>query len=266
MLIEPEAGAWALRSSKDIDAYGHEVWDYFTKRKGRETIERSDGLIDPSETLPAGYFAPLKDWNPAERKGIAFAKGRVLDVGCGPGRVALYLQRYRKLKVLGIDSSPLALKVARARGVKRVRLIAFEDIDFPRGAFDTVIMYGNNFGLFGSRAKASRLLKKLWVMTSEDAVIICSSVDPYKTDNPDHLRYQRWNRAHGRMAGQVKMRPRYRAWIGRWFDYLLVSPREMKGVVRGTGWRADRVIVSKGGPLYVGVLRKSESRTEALRP
>ncbi|MDG6982970.1 MAG: class I SAM-dependent methyltransferase [Nitrososphaerota archaeon] len=240
----------------DTDAYGHEVWDYYTGRRGRETIEREDGLIDPSEGLPAGYFGSLKDWDPVERKGIAFVKGRVLDVGCGPGRVALYLQRHKKLRVLGIDSSPLALKVARARGVKRTRLLAFEDIDFAPGSFDTVVMYGNNFGLFGNRSKAKRLLKKLHVMTSADAVLACSSVDPYKTDNPDHLRYQRWNRARGRMAGQARIRARYRVWVGPWFDYLLVSPQEMKALVSGTGWKVEWVVVSEEGPLYVGVLRK----------
>ena len=239
----------------DTDAYGHEVWDYYIGRRGWETIEREDGLIDPSESLPAGYFGSLKDWDPVERKGIVFAKGKVLDVGCGPGRVALYLQRHKKLKVLGMDSSPLALKVAKARGVKRTRLLAFEDVDFAPESFDTVVMYGNNFGLFGNRSKAKRLLRRLHVMTSADAVLICSNIDPYKTDNPDHLRYQRWNRARGRMAGQARIRARYRTWVGPWFDYLLVSPQEMKEIVAGTGWKVERIIMSEG-PLYVGVLAR----------
>jgi SAM-dependent methyltransferase len=246
-----------LKASRDTDAYGHEVWDYYTKHRGQETIEREDGLIDPSESLPRGYFAQLKDWDVVERKGIAFAKGRVLDVGCGPGRVALYLQKYRKLKVLGIDISPLALKVAKARGVKWTRLLAFEDIDFGPGSFDTVVMYGNNFGLFGSREKAKTLLRKLYGMTTPGAVIICSNANPYKTDNPDHLRYQQFNRARGRMAGQVKIRARYRTWVGKWFDYLLVSPEEMKEIVDATGWRVDRLIETGKGGLYVGLLRKS---------
>ena len=41
-----------------------------------------------------------------------------------------------------------------------------------------------------------------------------------------------------------------------WFDYLLVSPREMRAIVAGTGWRVARLVRSRG-PLYVGVLEKA---------
>lgn len=245
----------------DSDAYGHEVWDYFTKRQGYEVIERDDGLVDPSEVAPGVYFAPLKDWPEAEKKGMAFVKGKVLDVGCGAGRVGVYLQKHLGLEVTGIDTSPLALRVARARGLRKTRLLAFEDIDFPPGSFDSVVMYGNNFGLFGSRARARSLLKRLHRMTTAEAAIVCSSVDPYRTDDPDHIRYQKRNRAKGRMSGQVRIRARYRTHVGRWFEYLLVSPKEMKEIVVGTGWHVDRVIMPRSGPLYVGVVRKE--RTES---
>lgn len=237
------------------DAYGHEVWDY-KKRAGYEVIERDDGLIDPSDVAPSIYFAPLGDWPSIERKAIKYAKGRVLDVGCGAGRVAIYLQNYKKLDVTGIDVSPLAIKVSKLRGLRKARLLAFEDIDFKSESYDSIVMFGNNFGLFGSKNRAKHLLRKLFAMTSTKAVIICESADPYKTSNPDHLRYQRLNRAKGRMSGQVRIRARYGAYVGRWFDYLLVSPNEMKDIAKDTGWMVSRVIRSEESPLYVGILRK----------
>ena len=239
------------------DAYGHSVWDCFNGRQAYEVIERSDGLIDPSEVAPKLYFAKFDDWPEVERKAIGYARGRVLDVGCGAGRVALYLQDQRKLDVLGIDLSPLAVKVCKLRGLRTARLMAFENVDFKPGSFDSIVMFGNNFGLFGSRAKAQRLLKRLSSMASPGAVLIGESVDPYKTDNPDHLEYQRRNRERGRMSGQVRIRARYRKYVGRWFDYLLVSQAEMKDVVEGTGWRVQRFITSRESPLYVGILRNA---------
>jgi ubiquinone/menaquinone biosynthesis C-methylase UbiE len=243
----------------DLDAYGHELWDYYTKRRGRETMERDDGLIDPSETSPQLYFAKFKDWEPVERQAMRYAWGRVLDVGCGAGRVSLYLQE-KGLKVLGIDNSPLALKVSKSRGVKKVKLIPFQKINFKPNSFDTVIMYGNNFGLFGSKLRAKQLLKKLHRMTSPRAVLICESLDPYKTSDPLHLAYQKSNRARGRMSGQVRIRARYRAYVGKWFDYLLVSPEEMREIVEGTGWRIERFISSEKIPLNIGIVQKQTQR------
>jgi len=247
---------------RDQDAYGHEIWDYFTKTRAwiAETVERSDGLVDPSETNPASYFASYKEWPGIEKRGIKYAKGSVLDVGCGPGRVAVYLQDQRKLEVVGIDNSPLALKVARQRGLKRSKRISFKNVSAELGRFDTIIMYRNNFGLFGSFARARTLLKKLYRMTTDDALVICESLNPYDTKDPDHLSYQRQNKARGRMGGQVRIRVRYRKYIGRWFDYLLVSPEEMKEIVKGTGWRFERLIQSKGSPLYVAILSKTSQK------
>jgi hypothetical protein len=159
---------------------------------------------------------------------------------------------------MGVDISPLAIKVSKLRGLRKARLLAFEDIDFGSESFDSVIMFGNNFGLFGSKSKAKRLLRKLFKMTTPGAVLISESVDPYKTSNPDHLQYQKRNRARGRMSGQVRIRARYRTYTGRWFDYLLVSPEEMSDVARDTGWTVDSFIKSKESPLYVGILQKEE--------
>ena len=87
------------------------------------------------------------------------------------------------MDVLGIDSSPPALKVVKVGASRKTRLLSSKDVDFERGSFDTVVMYGNNFGLFASWGCAKRLLNRLHRMTSPGAKIVCSSVDPHRTDN-----------------------------------------------------------------------------------
>src|SRR5262249_10650303 len=125
----------------------------------------------------------------------------VLDIGCGAGRVALYLQD-RGHRVLAIDNSPLAIKVAKLRGVKQARVLSISEIQTLRGRFDTIVLYGNNFGLFGGRAKARRLLAAMHRITTPGALIIASATDPYATRDPVHLAYHRRNRDRGRMDGQ----------------------------------------------------------------
>ena len=123
------------------------------------------------------------------------------------------------------------------------------------GTFDTVVMMGNNFGLFGSAPQARRLLKRLHRMTSPDARIVAETLNPYRTTDPAHLRYHLFNRRRGRMAGQVRIRVRYQAFISRWFDYLFVSPKELRGLLDETGWKISKLLPS-GGATYIAVLRK----------
>lgn len=238
------------------DAFGVSIWDYYKGRPAQEVIERDDGLIDPSEVAPKLYFAPFEEWPVIEKEGVAYARGRVLDVGCGAGRVSLYLQG-RGCDVLAIDRSPLAVRVSRLRGVRRARVLALQDVDFRPGSLDSVVMFGNNFGLLGSQAGAMRLLRRFGRIVSPGGVIVAESVDPYATDNPDHLEYQKRNRARGRMSGQVRIRARCRTVVGPWFDYLLVSQKEMEELAQETGWRVKRFITSRGSPPYVGVLERA---------
>ena len=163
-----------------------------------------------------------------------------------------------------IDNSPLAIQVCRKRGVKDARVIAIDDAgEFSPGTFDAVIMYGNNFGLFGSRARAKQLLKTLHARTTPNAVIIVESNDPYKTSDPSHLAYQKRNRKRGRMSGQLKIRIRFRESIGDWFDYLLVSQKEMREILKGTGWTVTKFFGS-GKSTYTAkfIVKESASLKE----
>jgi SAM-dependent methyltransferase len=241
---------------RDKDAYGQLILAHLEGKPSYEIVERDDGSVGPSGGAPT-YFAEYKNWPEWQKRAIKFAKGRVLDVGAGAGRVSLYLQK-RGCKVTAIDNSPLAIQVCRKRGVKDARVISIGDVGkIGANTFDTVVMYGNNFGLFGSRARAKRLLKILHTTTAPNAVIIAESNDPYKTSDPAHLAYQKRNRKRGRMSGQLRIRIRFRESIGGWFDYLLVSRKEMQEILKGTGWKVAEFFDS-GKSIYVAVIAKEK--------
>jgi SAM-dependent methyltransferase len=240
---------------KQSDAFGHALARHRDGVPQYEVVERDDGFITASISS-AFYFGRFRQWPSHERAAMRFAKGpRALDVGCGAGRVALHLQS-RGFRVTAIDNSPLAVTICRHRGVRDARVLSFDAIGrFSDRRFDSVVMYGNNFGLFGSVARARRLLGELHRITSKGAVILAETINPYKTDHPAHLRYRRRNRRRGRMAGQIRIRIRFEQFTGPWIDYLLVSPDEMRNILKGTGWHMARCLEDEA-PSYVAVVRK----------
>jgi len=238
------------------DAFGQEIWACYKGEDASEVVERDDGYFNASPGNPRNYFSEYEDWDPLDRKAMELVKGRVLDIGCGAGRHSLYLQN-KGLDVLGIDSSPLAIKVCKLRGLKKARVMPIEELNLKPNSFDTVIMMGSNFGLFGGFKKAKRILKKLHKITSKNGLIIASTRDTYKTDNVDHLAYHKLNKQRGRMAGQLRIRIRFRKCVGKWFDYLIVSKKEMEDILKGTGWKIKEIIDS-GNSAYIAAIEKTQ--------
>jgi len=237
------------------DAFGHQLMDYYNTGKGKpEIVEREDGFISVGGYGPVRYFSEYKDWGELDKKTIQLAKGNVLDIGCGAGRHALYLQNEKKMSVTGIDVSPLAIKVCKLRGLKKAKLLPIDKVDqlLPE-KFDTVMMLGNNFGLLQNFSKAQMILKNLYKITSEDGIIIAETTDPTTTD-PDHTSYHKLNKKRGKMIGQLKIRVRYRKFADPWFEYLLVTKKELEKIIKGTGWKIREYIDDGMG--YTVILEK----------
>lgn len=240
-------------SSKQ-DAFGHAVWDHHHGKPGFEIIERSDGLFAISGG-PQMYLSPYAQWGTHEQAAIEHAHGKVLDIGCNAGRHALYLQE-QGLDVLGVDVSPLSIKTAKQRGLKKGRVMSITVLSGRLGRFDTILMLGNNFGLFGSAKRTRWLLRRFKAFTEPGSRIIAGTLDVYKTDDPDHLAYLADNRRRGRMSGQIRMRGRYKRFVTPWFDYLMASKEEVDHLVDGTGWRVTRSFESGNSPLYAVMIER----------
>ncbi|KPK62524.1 MAG: hypothetical protein AMK73_05960 [Planctomycetes bacterium SM23_32] len=242
------------RLTPQQDAFGRAMYDHYRGIPAYEICERDDGHVALSGG-PAIYLADYGVWPPHQKQAIRLARGKVLDIGCGAGRHSLYLQG-KGLDVTGIDTSPLAVKVCRLRGLKKARLLPVTRVSRRLGTFDTVLMFGNNFGLMGGFRRGRWLLRRFGGMTSEGARILAESRDPYATDDPIHRAYHRRNRRRGRMGGQIRLRVRYRTCATPWLDYLLASQDEMRAILDGTGWHLARAIDGTDGS-YVAVIEKA---------
>ena len=182
--------------------------------------------------------------------------GRVLDVGCGPGRHALYLQRKRH-RVVGIDASPTQVALARIRGVEEVYQASVQRLPRGLGTFDTIILMGNNLGLAGDVPRMRRFLRDARQISTARGRLIGSTRIP-GTWIRQHLPYVKWNIARGRPPGLLTLRGRYKGRVGDWFDLLLLSPDDLAELAHATGWDLVRVLYEprEDAASYVGVLQR----------
>jgi SAM-dependent methyltransferase len=83
----------------------------------------------------------------------------VLDVGCGPGRHVLALARRGRLAI-GIDISPVAVRVARARGAMVVEGCVFSQVP-GAGTWGSALLLDGNIGIGGRPATLLRRVASL---------------------------------------------------------------------------------------------------------
>ncbi len=238
-----------------FDPFADALWNYYETGRADLRIERDDGRVDREDV--SWYFTSSRDFPPHEQAALEFARGRVLDIGCGAGRHALYLQR-RGLRVTAIDASPRIVELARARGVKDARGVdACGALPFRDGEFDTVILFGNNLGICGTLPRFRRMLRELHRVTSPRGRILATTRQPSTTD-PAHRSYLRRNLERGRAIGQLRLRLVYRGKRGAgassrredkepsasslrredapWFELLLLSPTDLMQIAAKEKW------------------------------
>lgn len=236
------------------DCFGQAITDQLRGKGELLKIERDDGYLDGEDV--SYYFSGYDDFPECEKRALGHVIGKVLDIGVGAGRVALYLQS-RGHEVLGVDISGMALNVCKQRGVRDLARMTASNPGIRRSSFDTAIAFGNGFGLCGTPEGAENMLRRLCEILSSEGVVLAESIDPLRTDNPAHLDYHKANVARGRLPGQIALRYRYGQAVGDWFDILFATPDVMESIAMNAGWSLERIYESPGPRLYTGT-RASE--------
>ncbi len=233
------------------DAFGEALLDAMTGGRGIHFIERNDGLLEAMDA--SLYLSKPVEWPRAEVAALEAITGRVLDIGAGAGRHSVALQD-QGCEVMALDVSAGAIEVCRMRGVEwTFKGSIYELLGIPVEAFDSIILMGNNLGLLQSEARAVNLFAAMRKLLRPGGRVIGTCLDPYRTDNPDHLRYQDSNRAAGRYPGQVRMRYRYQRLATDWFGILYLASDELSDLARRCGWQV--LDATEPDPNYVAVLR-----------
>jgi SAM-dependent methyltransferase len=206
---------------------------------------------------PVWFFQTPEAWYAWEKYALDLLEGPVLDLGCGAGRAALYLQE-QAVEVTAVDASPGAVAVTQARGVRDVRpgdLRTPPDDKRWRG----ILMLCGNFGLAGGWYETRTLLTTLANLAAPDALLVADTVDPTVTAEPDELDDQRQRQEQGAYVGQVRLRLRYGEIISPWWEQVNITIQDIPRLVEGTGWSIQEHHLN-GEDHYVLLRRMTKGR------
>lgn len=156
------------------DIFGKAIRNYFENADEEDIIVHSPDFDD--DVIPVSYlFRSYEEMPPLEKKALQLCEGSVLDVGCGAGSHALYLQEERKLRVTAIDTSEGAVEICRKRGISDARQVAFEEISGEK--YNTILMLMNGTGIVGKMRNLDQFFQKLKALLEPNGQVFIDSSD-----------------------------------------------------------------------------------------
>lgn len=156
------------------DIFGMAISAFYNDGDETDITVHSPDFDD--DVIPVKYlFRNFKEMPQLERKALDLAKGKVLDVGCGAGSHALYLQKEKKLTVTAIDVSEGAIEVARSRGIEDARVLDFFELEGVK--FDSILFLMNGTGIIGKLENLDNFFEHVRKLLNPQGQVFIDSSD-----------------------------------------------------------------------------------------
>lgn len=203
----------------NADIFGNAIKAFFEHGDEEDILVHSPDFDD--DIIPVSYlFRSYRGMPPLEKKALDLCKGRVLDVGCGAGSHALYLETEKKIQVTAIDTSEGAVEVCRKRGISDARNVAFEDLSEEK--YDTILLLMNGTGIVGKMNNLDAFFAKLRSLLQPQGQILIDSSDLiYLFDKDEDGGV--WVDAAGGYYGELHYSLSYKGQSSAGFDWLYLD-------------------------------------------
>lgn len=219
------------------DLFGKAILDYQTNNDPEDIITETS-ISEADEMSVAYLFRDFKDMPKLEQKALQLATGKVLDVGCGAGSHALYLQE-KGFDVTAIDISPNAIEACQLRGLKKTKVQNILDLEASE-KYDTILLLMNGTGIFGTLANTSKHLKKLKSLLKENGQILIDSSDIiYMFDQDEDGAYEIPATGY---YGQLTFTMQYKGETEDFFPWLYLDYNTLQNACYANGLKCELVI------------------------
>lgn len=221
------------------DLFGKAILDYQTNNSPEDLITETN--ISEADEMDVAYlFRDFKGMPKLEQKALQLAKGKVLDVGCGAGSHALYLQE-KGLEVLAIDISENAIKACQLRGIKQTKVIDVLAIENEK--FDTILLLMNGTGIFKTLKDCTQYLQKLKSLLNENGQILIDSSDIiYMYDEDDDGSYLV---PANQYYGELEFTVAYKNEVEEPFPWLYMDYNTLQNAANANGLQCELILEGK---------------------
>ncbi|WP_435320037.1 class I SAM-dependent methyltransferase [Haloarchaeobius sp. TZWSO28] len=202
--------------------------------------------VDGTETADGhtheNYFTAVGGGDDDFSDRLLALDGPLLDVGCGAGKHALFLQAHGT-DVVPFDVSPGAVAAARARGVADAHVADMFDMPYRSNRFPSLLANGTQLGLGGSIAGIRALLCEFARVTTSDATAFVDEYDPAALDDPGEMLGYRPDPREGvaHRTFHFEYDRDGEPLVGETLHFLLVSPDRLRDACVGTPWTVAEV-------------------------
>jgi len=189
-----------------------------------------------------------------EQLALKKSKGKILDIGCGAGSHALYLQE-KNLDVTAIDISPKAIEACQLRGVKKVQLLNV--LDLKDQQYDTLLLLMNGTGIFGRLIHITRYLEHLKrLLTPTGQILIDSSDLIYMFDEDEDG--GKWIPMDNKdYYGELVFQVHYKGETEDAFDWLYLDYNTLQNAAHGSGLECELVYEGENYEYLARLTRKA---------
>ncbi len=213
-----------------MDVFGQAILAYFDGDK--DAIITTETTISEKDELPVDYL--YRDYGAMpilEQKALDICNGSILDIGCGAGSHALYLQQ-QGLEVVALDLSKGAVAVCKQRGVQNT--VCMPILSYADKQFDTLLLLMNGIGLAGNEASLNAFLVYLKSLLKPNGQLLLDSSDiHYMYDAEDISELDNY-------YGELKFTISFHD-LSETFGWLFLDFERLKVAAEKVGLRCEKV-------------------------
>ena len=233
-----EAGVRSKEMKTTPNLFGQALADHFHgEAKGQFMACDETG----EHPLDLGFYLGTEP-TPSETKALRYAHGKILDVGCGPGRILKFLQIHGQ-DAVGFDIDQVVIQLCQERGIRKAFVESYDNID-RFSPVDTVLWLNRTLCTAGSLPRIESLLASSRRCCSKEGILIFDSVEVrpnLANDGPGVL--------------QTSVHFRYSEKVGEPFRRTCFSSNIAERMLQKSGWKPIDTI--RDGDTYTMVCKRA---------